>query len=595
MKKQIKIKSVREMEQERETYRKARNILVLYLLLPLSAMMLYLIWMGSTYHGLTSRDSIDIAQLARHISRGDGFVTSIIRPLSLWASPVVVGHPDLIHAPLYPLIEGLLFRVFGATDRIAALTSGMGWLLTVWCTYFLARNLSGGSRRGGILGVVFMLLNLRLLNLAVSGEALTWVTALVTALLWIYVRIMTHGPSYSLRTLHRMAALSGAVCGLIILCNANLTWIILPFTVVFWTRCRRLASPAVPHKTKSSIKRPQNILTSLYKQTGVRLALTCFTTAVIVMLPWWFRNAMVCGQPFYSLNSYYSMCYSAEFPGLSIFRYVIDPFGSPLIYMLFHLGDVLRSSLRSLTPLPQTLATLFNPLLFITFIILIFAGKNALQKSMKRIMTILLLLSIVLFSLISANATLFIVFSGGLSALCAAGLIQITLPQPKHHSSSTPVVPGHGIIYWSRVLYVAHKKELLLAIFVFATALPLINSRFTLRQQPRPAIPKGMQYLIDRSQTDALIMTDVPWVIAWHADRSALWLPQTKEDFAYMAEQLEIMPDWIYLQGFRSIARPAFASWWADMVRHPDENWLDYLPNESPSNRELIRRKTGEL
>ena len=97
------------------------------------------------------------------------------------------------------------------------------------------------------------------------------------------------------------------------------------------------------------------------------------------------------------------------------------------------------------------------------------------------------------------------------------------------------------------------------------------------------------QTLIEQSDTDALILTDVPWAVAWRGKRQALWLPQEQ---TLLDEWLlkELAPDWIYLQGFPGISREEFAPWWGTMFESPQQAWFSFGANQSSNQAELIRK-----
>lgn len=77
-------------------------------------------WIGiSEFHGLGTRESMDLAQQARQLSTGNGFSTDFIRPLALWQlrskygndAPSVAKFPETLSPPLYPVIVGGIFRL----------------------------------------------------------------------------------------------------------------------------------------------------------------------------------------------------------------------------------------------------------------------------------------------------------------------------------------------------------------------------------------------------------------------------------------------------------------------------------------------------
>jgi len=77
-------------------------------------------WIGiSEFHGLGTREAMDLAQQARQLSTGKGFSTDFIRPLALWQlrskygndAPPVMKFPETLSPPLYPVILGGIFRL----------------------------------------------------------------------------------------------------------------------------------------------------------------------------------------------------------------------------------------------------------------------------------------------------------------------------------------------------------------------------------------------------------------------------------------------------------------------------------------------------
>ena len=51
------------------------------------------------------------------------------------------------------------------------------------------------------------------------------------------------------------------------------------------------------------------------------------------------------------------------------------------------------------------------------------------------------------------------------------------------------------------------------------------------RVQWPPYIPPSIAQLADWTREDEMIMSDMPWAVAWYADRKSLWLPMTIKAF----------------------------------------------------------------
>ena len=97
-----------------------------WVLLVLLAATLCLIYSASQFRsGLSKREAIDMAQLARNIARGEGFTTHLIRPLSLWQlqqhgwdiqdkdvrNRLINQLPDISNPPFYPFVLAQLFKI----------------------------------------------------------------------------------------------------------------------------------------------------------------------------------------------------------------------------------------------------------------------------------------------------------------------------------------------------------------------------------------------------------------------------------------------------------------------------------------------------
>ena len=65
-----------------------------WLVIVLIAAALSLIYTASQFRGFEKRESMDMAQLARNLARGQGFTTYLIRPLGLWQLKIAAGDHD---------------------------------------------------------------------------------------------------------------------------------------------------------------------------------------------------------------------------------------------------------------------------------------------------------------------------------------------------------------------------------------------------------------------------------------------------------------------------------------------------------------------
>src|SRR5947207_496248 len=84
-----------------------------YLLLALLPPFVALTVMAGKFQGLRDPATADRAQVAVHLAAGKGFTTDFIRPLSrvFVPDPDLANHPDLYNAPVYPIVEAVVFWV----------------------------------------------------------------------------------------------------------------------------------------------------------------------------------------------------------------------------------------------------------------------------------------------------------------------------------------------------------------------------------------------------------------------------------------------------------------------------------------------------
>jgi hypothetical protein len=77
---------------------------------------------------------------------------------------------------------------------------------------------------------------------------------------------------------------------------------------------------------------------------------------------------------------------------------------------------------------------------------------------------------------------------------------------------------------------------MLTAIYLIS-AVPFVSQLIELLQTPKmrvqwpPYIPMSIAYLGQWTNEREIIASDMPWAVAWYADRKSLWLPMSINDF----------------------------------------------------------------
>jgi 4-amino-4-deoxy-L-arabinose transferase-like glycosyltransferase len=137
------------------------------------------------FRGLATEQAMDQAQIARSLATGEGFTTRYVRPLAIQVfrdrgRPVPQGNfPEIYNAPLFPVLEAAVFYPFkkrlnmtpadvvGAGDRIVCFLGIVVMFLGVLAWYFAGRLLFDNTV--ALLGAGFVLLTDLFWQFAMSG------------------------------------------------------------------------------------------------------------------------------------------------------------------------------------------------------------------------------------------------------------------------------------------------------------------------------------------------------------------------------------------------------------------------------------------
>jgi len=128
----------------------------------LVVLMLILLYTGTQFYGLRDPEAMDAGQLARNLWRGRGYATQTIRPLEIWylssigrrpIEPNTNVQPELWTPPMYPMVLAAVFHILppdfavenGAwtveADRVVMLTGWLFYLAGMFLMYALAREM----------------------------------------------------------------------------------------------------------------------------------------------------------------------------------------------------------------------------------------------------------------------------------------------------------------------------------------------------------------------------------------------------------------------------------------------------------------------
>jgi hypothetical protein len=460
-----------------------------------------------SYKNFNNPEAMDAAQVARNLARGKGFTTQSIAPLALHlvgeklGAAARLGHapqPDLNNPPVYPLVLAGLMKVlpfhydmdldfwFYQPEFLIALFNQALFFLTVWLVFRLTRKLFD-EPAAWVTAIVLLGSDL-LWRFSVSGLPTMLLMLIFTGLLWCLVKLEEGGREAERPAgwFVRWAVLTGLVTGLGALTRYSFGWLMLPallFLALFMERRRGLVCG---------------------------LSLLVF---LVVVTPWLARNYSVSGTLF-GLRGYVLQEGTMAFPAARLER-SLTPDESKLephdyvFKFLVNLGDLARNDLPKLGG-GSWVAAFFLPALFLPL-------RSQVLRRLRMFVVSSLLLLIVVEAL---GRTHLSTDSPGLNG---ENLLVLLTP--------AIFMFGVGMFYVvlsQRELPVPELGTLLTTIFTVIACGPMLLNFLpppTIPISYPPYYPPWIQESARLFTPDELLMSDMPWAVAWYGDRSCVWTP----------------------------------------------------------------------
>jgi len=488
---------------------------------------------GGGFKGLPHDKAIEQAQIAREITRGHGFSTKVIRPAAIWQFERHTGAfplertPDTYYAPLPCYINALAFicmdRINAGVksladrieffdrytyetvmstkllvysyDRIIAFLQVVFFLLAVLVNYYTARRLF--DDRLAIFGVWLTLLCEKCWDYAMSG------------LPQMLMLLIFSGAAYTM-----VRAIEARVAG-------GKPWPWLAATAALFGLL------ALTHGLTVNVFIGTLVFSIFYFRPRGRDAAIMLGIFLLVYSPWLIRNARVCGNPFGLAG--YSMLYQIHGSESQIMR-------SKEIAMEGVSPTVFRNKVQG--QFLQQMDTIYDYLgksLLAPFFLL------ALLYDFKRKETAVFRWCIL---------SMWCFAEGG---MCAFGLPEGTaLKANDLHILFVPLMTCYGmalvLVMWSRLNINIRLVRLgFITLLFFISAAPFVNQFLILAGNPvnppvswPPYVPPWVAVLAKWTREDEIITSDMPWAVAWYADRESLWLPMTVRDWEDLHDYNEL-------------------------------------------------------
>jgi len=450
------------------------------------------------FKGLNSEQAMDQAQIARSLISKEGFTTRYIRPmavrmLSEKGKPIPkVSFPEFYNAPLFPLVESLALLPVKSRIQMAP-----------------TDTVSIGDRAIAVEGIILLLLGVLVWYFVaqlIFDRTLALITAgllLVTDLLWQY-------------------ALAGLPQLLLIFLFGLFNLFALkakqaededhPFIGLLWLGVASLAMGlmALSHGVAAFLFPGLLLFALLAFQRRIIHFLVAFFVFFLTVLPWLIHNYLACGNPLgisiYNAVAGFGVSDSdlmrSVNTGVTIGGGLTNKFRSGFMGQAAHLWEFLGLNLAALFFIPSLLHA--------------FRSHVA---SLWRWMIVAMWFGITL------GLTLF-----GVKEVVSGNQLQIMF---------LPVFAIYGtaflLVLWNRLnIEIPLLRILFLCAIFLVSGSPMLLTLIAGEQariQWPPYVPPFIAVLSNWYQPKEILASDMPWAVAWYANRKCLLLPETVHAF----------------------------------------------------------------
>lgn len=459
----------------------------------------------------STAEAMDAAQLARNVAQGEGLKTDFVRPFSIYLTKnsrpdrsalLKEGHRDISNAPLYPLLLAPLLRVT-PPERDLALAKGFTiyrpdlyitllnqFLLGIGAILVFRLALGWFNRTVAWLSVSLFVFTELYWRFSVSGLSTILLIDLVLALVWLLNRFeLGVRENMSTGKLLALAASLGVMTALAMLTRYSMGWLIVP-ALIFILVCA-----------------PQR------RMVFASAAMLAFA---LVVGPWIARTTAASGWPF-GTATFAPLADTFVFPGDKLQRSLEPQFGGLPGYRSTLVSATVQKGVANLreiivTELPR-LSGNWLWAFFFAGLLVPFQNQNLRRARWFVVGALVLMIPVQALARTHLSVespqvnseNLLVVFSP-LVLIFGTGLFVVLL------ESRQPQAPG-----WQ---YGA------MAGFVAIISLPLLLAFAPPR--PRsfapPYYPPRIQQLSQYLKKSELMMSDIPWAVAWYGERQSIWL-----------------------------------------------------------------------
>lgn len=524
------------------------------------ALAFYYMWWQ--FRGLATSQAMDQAQIGRAIASGEGWTTKFVRPLAITHLKTHGKDPktniwyDSYNAPLPPFIDAFALLpvkshwkmspsdLIYAGDKAIALTSILFFLLSVVVLFFLARRLF--DQRLAILVCALVLLCDTIWQYSISGLPQMLLLFLFNSTLYVLVRAVQ--AKYEGAPTWPWLAATGAGFGLLALTHALTIWIFvaaLIFSILFFAPRGRTA--------------------------GVMLA-----AFAVLYFPWLIRNHAVSGT----------------FGGMAAYS-VYDGLGSSEAAWMrqtdFDTQNIKIGAYR--TKIAGNIISQSGRLFqFFGWNIVAIAFFFGLLHAFKRPDT---------------SAVRWLVLAMWAGAVLGMALYGVNEEQGfaanQLHLLFIPIMACYGLAFllvqWSRLeIKMPFGRLAFISLLFVLCGFPMFYTMLLAGRRPQivwpPYVPPYISILRSWMKPNEITASDMPWAIAWYADRKSIWLPDTVKKFSELSDYQVLGGP---IAGLYLTPISGFDNKWRDIVKGDYKDWGGIIQRSANLDKFSLRYPTLAL
>jgi len=493
-------------------------------------------------------EAMEAAQLARNIAHGKGYTTFCVRPFSMkltrerradQSALLKEGHRDISNAPVYPLVLVPLLWATPEPADLAAMKGGFSVYSPEMFVAFLNQLLLGlgalllfrfalgwfNSAVAWMSTILFVLTELYW-RFSVSGLSTLLLIDLVLLLVWLLSWFERgHRENAPNGRLFACAAAAGAVTGLAMLTRYSVGWLVVP-VMIFTAWC--------------SLRR------------RVAFAATVFVAFAIIAVPWLVRTTVLSGWPF-GTATFAVLEETHLFPHDTLPRSLAPAFtGLPghRWQLLTGVVDKCVTNVREIitSELPRLGGTWLSAF-FLVGLLVRFQNVNLNRLRWFVVGALVMMIPVQALARTHLSAEVPQVNSENLLVLF----------------SPLVLVFGVGlffVLFESWALPTPALRYGVMAGFALLMSLPLLLTFVPPRPRPvsAPYFPPRIQQFAHYLNESEMLMSDVPWAVAWYGERQSVWVTMNWRTEFFEISDYQKVVNGLYIST-RTTDRKFLSSW----------------------------------